>query len=117
MKRPLRVRVLGKQYDLAYVPPDSPKLMDGEDALVGQCDSEKQRILIAEGQPLESEQDTVLHEVLHAVDFAMSGVEDAPEAVIRRLATGFLAVIKDNPSFVKYLSTKARVNDETLPQA
>ena len=94
MNRPARIRVLGKQFSVVYgkdLPAD----------LSGQCDSDKQRIDIWDCQPLESEQDTVLHEVLHAVDEAM-GLK-MREAQIRGVATGLLAIMKDNASFVSYL--------------
>ena len=100
MKRPARVRVLGKQFQIDFVPGDHKNLEEA----YGLCDSDEQRIWIKEGQPLESEQDTVLHEVLHAVESAMN--MDLDDKIIHLLATGLLAVIRDNPTFVRYLATK-----------
>lgn len=71
---------------------------------MGECDNDKQLILIRDGQPLESEQDTLLHEVLHAVDEAM-GLK-MKEAQVKGCATGLLAVLKDNPRFATYLRRK-----------
>jgi hypothetical protein len=103
MIRPLRLEILGKWFGVAYINPDHVA-WKGED-LAGRVDPDRQRILIREGQPLESEQDTVLHEVIHAVDAAMSGEEDQEldEAQVTRLATGLLAVFKRNPGFTKWL--------------
>ena len=107
MKRPARIRVVGKQFTLEFVAADYPQLEDS----YGLCDSDEQHIWIKEGQPLESEQDTVLHEVLHAVESAMN--IDIPEEAIHRMATGLLAVIRDNPTFVRYLATKRSTNVRT----
>lgn len=92
MKRPDKIKILGKAFAVnANVP----------EALNGECDTDKQTISIRDGQPLESEQDTVLHEVVHAIDEAMD--IKMKETQVKKLATGFLAVIKENPSFVSYL--------------
>jgi hypothetical protein len=107
MKRPARVRVLGKQFAISFVPVGDAGLRDGPDDKSpgsGRCDADKQAIFVEDGQPLESEQDTTLHEVLHAIEHSMG--MDVEELVIQRLATGLLAVIKDNPSFVRYLAAK-----------
>lgn len=99
MKRPSRVRILGKPYTIQYVA--AAPLDEG---LMGECDSDKQQVLIRESQPLESEQDTVLHEILHAIDEAM-GLK-MKESQVKGTATGLLAVMKDNPSLVAYLRRK-----------
>lgn len=100
MKRPARIRVVGKQFQIEFVPADHEKLEEA----YGLCNTDEQRIWIREGQPLESEQDTVLHECLHAVESAMN--LDLEDDIIHRLATGLLAVVRDNPTFVRYLATK-----------
>jgi hypothetical protein len=96
VKRPERIKVLGKRFALQF--PDGAPLDDG---LNGECDSDNQLILVRDGQPLESEQDTVLHEILHAVDEAM-GLK-MKESQVKGAATGLLAVLKDNPALVTYL--------------
>lgn len=106
MKRPLRVKIVGKQHSVAYVPAGHPGLKDGTDALVGSIQHDKQEIYVEEGQPIEQEQDTLLHEILHGVERQMD--LELEESAIRRLATGLLAVMKDNPSLVRYLGTKTR---------
>lgn len=99
MKRPEKIKVLGKPFSVVYTT-TSPL---GDD-LNGECDSDKQTILVRDSQPLESEQDTVLHECLHAIDEAVDA--KMKETQIKKLATGLLAVLKDNPSFVSYLRRK-----------
>lgn len=105
MKRPARLRILGKQFKVLYEKHGERALAEGE---YGECDLDKQLIAILDEQPLDSEQDTVLHEVLHAVDGAMiDEVDTADDKIIRRLATGLLAVLKDNPGLASYLRQKA----------
>ncbi len=96
LKRPERVKVLGKRITISYL--TSAPLDDG---LNGECDVDKQQILVRDGQPLESEQDTVLHELLHAIDEAM-GLR-MKESQVKGAATGLLAVLKDNPGLTAYL--------------
>lgn len=94
--KPYAVRVIGKTYDIHYV---SGKPLEEDD--LGELDPALQRITIKKGQPLETEQDTVLHEALHAVDSELN--LNLSEKQVRGLATGILAVLKDNPKFYQYL--------------
>lgn len=102
MKRPERVRIFGKAIAIKYMV-GAP--LDAD--LNGECDVDKQLILVRDGQPLESEQDTVLHELLHALDESM-GLK-LKESQVKGAATGLLAVLKDNPSLVSYLRKKPNV--------
>ena len=107
MKRPERLRILGKQVTVQYVPAGDALLRDGPDDTapgVGRSDGGKQSMAVETGQPLASEQDTVLHETLHIIEEYMG--MDVPEEVVAKFATGLLAVIKDNPRFVSYLRQK-----------
>jgi hypothetical protein len=97
LKRPERIRILGKRFTVRYGGPL-------DEGLVGECDSDGQVISIRDGQPLESEQDTLLHEVCHAVDDAMDC--KLKETQVKKLATGLLAVLKDNPALAAYLRRK-----------
>ncbi len=92
-------RVIGKTYRIAY---SSGKPLDEGD--LGELDPAKQRITVRKGQPLEQEQDTVLHEVIHAVD--IEGNLGLSERQVRGLGTILLGVMKDNPAFVRYLTRK-----------
>jgi hypothetical protein len=106
VKRPARIRIVGKAHEVAYVPGGHPELKEGEDVLTGCINHDRQTVFVEDGQPLEAEQDTLLHEVFHGVERAMD--LDLEETAIRRMATGFLAVIKDNPSFLRYLAQKQK---------
>lgn len=107
MKRPTRIRVVGKVHTVHYVPAGDAMLRDGPDDAApgfGRHDGKTLVIAIEEGQPLANEQDTMLHEVLHAVEDAMG--MDVPEDVVEKFATGLLAVLKDNPGLVSYLRAR-----------
>jgi carbonic anhydrase len=99
--RPAKVKVLGKTYSIDFVPAEHSGLtLDGEQ-VTGLCDTDKQTIHIQDGMHVESEQDTLLHEVMHAIERAMD--LDVEDTIVYRLATGVIAVLKDNQSFVSYL--------------
>jgi hypothetical protein len=100
MKRPERIRILGKPFKVTYCQGSEPLSEDQ----VGECDPDKQLILIRYGAPLESEQDTLLHELLHALDEATDA--KMKETQVKKMATALLAVLKDNPSFCAYLRQK-----------
>ena len=93
--RPARVRVLGKVYRIEYV----GQIGDGGD--LGECDSDAQVIRILDGQSLQSEQDTLLHELLHAVEAAQQ--MEIGHADIVRFTTGIAALNADNARLFHFL--------------
>jgi len=96
--RPKTLKILGKPFTVRW-------LTEGLDPdLNGECDSDKQLITVRAGQPLEQEQDTLLHELIHAVDEAVDS--RLTESQVKRLATGLLAVFKDNQRLTPYLRRK-----------
>lgn len=101
MTRPTRIRIIGKEHEISYLPTGHEELKDGADTFAGRIDNDRQRIIIEDGQTTSSEQDTLLHEVLHGIESAMD--LDLEESKVRRMATGLLAVLKDNPDFLEYL--------------
>lgn len=105
MKRPERVRVLGKRVSVTFVTPGDD-VLKGDDGIAGLAinDPNKQSVWISDGMPLESEQDAMLHEVIHLIEAWMD--IDLSEQAVTKLATGLLAVIKDNPSFWRYLAAR-----------
>ena len=107
MKRPARVRILGKPYKVEFVPIEHIGLRDNAedpDPGMGRTSPENQEIFVRTGQPLESEQDTVLHEIIHAVEETL-GLQ-MNEYQVTVLATGLLAALKDNPGLRTYLCAK-----------
>lgn len=76
---------------------------------VGYSDPATHTILVHPGQTLRNEQDTVLHEVMHAV-LRQQGrpYTAAEERYVTALATGLLGVLHDNPALAKYLTRKRK---------
>ena len=94
MKPPQYVTVIGKRFVVK-----EHEDLNGE---LGRCDCDKTTILFDAEQSLEALRDTVLHEVVHAVDHSMG--TKMTEAQVRRMATGLLAVLRENAPFVKFLT-------------
>ena len=94
MTIPSSVVILGRVYNI-----DQKDFIDGD--LLGQCDSDALKITIKKNQPVILEADTLLHEILHAIDDAMQ--TKMKERQVHCTATGLLALFKDNPDFVKYM--------------
>ena len=86
------IRVLGKDYEVKV-------FEDFEHC--GECDDIRQTIKIQAHMPMSLEQDTLLHEIIHALDFNMK--TQMKERQVSALASGLIAVFRDNPGFVSYL--------------
>lgn len=91
---PSTVDVIGRTYAVQY--DDSLK------GLLGLCDSDVLKISIFPGQLKSMELDTVLHEVIHAVDIAM--LLNMSERQVYCITVGLLSVLKGNPQFLEYLN-------------
>lgn len=94
--RPQSVHLLGRDYAITY---------DLDNGNYGSCNVMDGEIEVREGLGLMEEQDTLLHEVMHAVwatmDVQLSKWE---EHVIRKMATGLALVLKQNPELVQHLT-------------
>jgi len=97
--RPVSALVVGKTYRIQYVK-GQPLAEDD----MGECDDENQLISVCEGLPLGNEQDTVLHELIHALDKQFT--IKLKEAQVAGLATALLVFLKDNPKVFSYLKRK-----------
>jgi hypothetical protein len=103
-KRPVKSRSSGKTYKIVYKDEGTLKHDDGTEC-VGLSDHRKQTILIEEGQTLDNECDTLLHEVLHQL-IAAYGVhlpDDMEEWVCATLGGALFAHVRDNPDFWRYI--------------
>lgn len=99
--RPGVVRIMGRNYAIVWE--DDPILTTDN---LGVCRNQQCIIAIREGQHPVEEADTLLHEIFHAIWYVMS-ISDggaAEEQVVRRLASGMLQVILDNPHVLKYFA-------------
>lgn len=95
--KPTLVRVLGKCFSINFVDEVHPKL----EGNLGMCMKQEQQIYINNCQPPAEEGDTVLHEVMHAVDHVMG--TKLTEKQITRMATGIFGMLQDNQEFAKWL--------------
>jgi len=62
---------------------------------------DSQEILVREKSALGYQQDTLLHETIHAIDETL--VTGMTEQQVSNLASVLLAVLKDNPEFTKWI--------------
>ena len=100
MKRPLSVKILGKTFSIQYVCAE-PLAADE----MGECDPDAQRITVRDSQSMQSEQDTLLHECVHALENALALRLRHDDVV--RLTTGLHALLRDNPSLIAYLRRRS----------
>lgn len=103
-KRPPSVRIFGRVYPVVYVK-DSPLGLTN----MGQCNDAKQVIHVQDGLTPIEESDTVLHEVIHGIDYVTGlGLE---ERQVRGLAAALIGLFQDNPQFAQYLIQEKNKNE------
>lgn len=106
---PETIKILGKPYAVNMV-----SLLD-DGATVGEMSEHHQAITMAEGQTFENERDTLLHEIVHAVEERL--LLKMRETQVARLSTGLLQVLRENSKLVRYLCekrpTKRKLKNET----
>ena len=101
---PKRVNLLGKYYAIERV-----DVVDAE-GNVGEADDKKQRIRVLDQQGFENERDTVLHEIVHALDYQLQ--LHLKEQQVHLLGTGLLHLLRENPKLVKYITEKSPTQPE-----
>ena len=97
--RPSVVRIMGRNYAVIF---EDDSLLGVE--CLGMCNNHQCVIVVKDNQHPIEEADTLLHEIFHAVWYCMSiamGNTDE-EQVVRRLSTGMMSVMMDNPQLLKY---------------
>lgn len=105
----MNIRILGKVYTVQLV---------GKSDLpndYGECNNELQLIKIREDISPENKKDVLLHEVVHAIDFAMN--LDLTERQVHAVATGLLAVFLDNSDFWSSYDNGQRKDNRTRSKA
>lgn len=100
LRLPTIIRIVGKRYKVLIV-----ERVDEEDS-DGESDPIEQTLRLLKTQGFEQARDTTLHEVIHGVDHQMH--LKLTEEQVEGLATGLLAVKRDNPSFVRWLMAKEK---------
>lgn len=100
---PTIIRVLGR---------DVPVVFDESmEKAWGEYDYLQQIVRIQKGQHPAFEADTVLHELIHAIDDVMQlGMK---ERQVHCVASGVLALLKDNPHLLEYLRHAIRAERTT----
>lgn len=99
---PAKIRVLGRDIGIKYVTEEEmPKAW-------GEYDYDTLTVRVREGQQTAFEADTVLHELIHAIDDAMQ--LSMTERQVHCTATGVIALFKDNPAFLEYIYHATRQN-------
>jgi hypothetical protein len=93
MSFPNKLSIIGREYNVVYSEPTA--------TLMGQCDCDGLKIEIKPGQLLPLEADTVLHEVIHAIENSFQLKMN--ERQVYCMATGLIAVFKNNPDFLEYM--------------
>lgn len=98
--RPTSVSILGKEFEIRYM-----EKVDSDDSS-GECCSDEQIIKIRNKHPFEGIRDTLLHEVIHAVEESL--LLKMNEKQVHALAVGLLQVFRANEHFVKFLTEKKK---------
>jgi len=96
---PASLAIIGKRYAVEW--------KDGEGDY-GECFSDQCRIEVRSTQCHQQQADTLLHEAMHAVDHELHCGMTEPQ--IRRMATGLLALLRDNPALVVFLTYAPEAN-------
>ncbi len=95
-----RLKINGRTFRIEALPADSDNL--------GEMRGDAGVIAMRPKQDEFTERDTLLHEAFHAI-LHQQGNEDGgkvEEHYVRSLATGLLGVLRDNPTFAKWLIAK-----------
>ena len=97
MKPPIQgVRIVGKDYTL--IPAGEGQLYPVK---LGAHVSDRQEIVYSLEQHADQLRDTILHECLHGIDYAMQ--TRLKERQIHALATGLYAFLSENPHLVRWI--------------
>jgi hypothetical protein len=101
---PDKVNIFGREYNITV-----KELLDGstdKEETLGQCLNDKLIIEIKKEQHPLLEADTLLHEIIHALDEVMQ--TRMSERQVCCIATGLIGVLKTNTEFNEYLYRMTR---------
>lgn len=103
ISRPERIKVISKRFTINYVQEGEGDLTEDK---MGLCDTLNQVIWVEEGLKYDTQRETLVHEILHAISDEME--LGLTEVQVSGTAKGVLAVLIDNPSFAKFLLKKVK---------
>lgn len=100
---PTEIIIKSRVWTIHYVPKDHPELVEGEDDyLLGCCQYPARTIHICTDQSLESMQDTLVHEMIHAWYSSIGGVdhddEKAEENFVLNATEAFFEIVRNSTS-------------------
>ena len=88
---PSELQLFGKVWQIKFT-----KIKD-----LGDCEVVLNRIRVNPKQSADSRRDTLLHEIVHAVEHEL--LLNMTEKQVSRLATGLLSMLRTNPGVVDFL--------------
>ena len=91
MRAFLTVKIHGHNYRIYRV-----KRVD-KDGSRGECDFEKKTIKVKDGMEKRTEEETLLHELMHSIDYSMS------ENRIHTFSSNLNQILKDNPKLLDFI--------------
>ena len=91
---PEKIRIIGKTYTVEEAP-ESPL----ENRCFGRFKAAEGQIILQAGMCDDQVRDTLIHEALHGIDYAMS--LDLEEPQVHALAAGVCALFRDNPALLE----------------
>ena len=103
-KLPSKVKIGYLSYDIDSVPAGKLKDVGDEKWLSGQCNNILALIRVENGNPPLFERETVLQEIIHAVDYQAGNT--LTEGQVQMLGVGVLGVLRENPKLRAYLFDK-----------
>jgi hypothetical protein len=112
-ERPSSVRIGGYEFSIEW--PDADLTMPSGDKAVGHSSYHQLTLQVCTNYPLPMQQDTLLHEILHSINETNStsnwwkSVQSDPngdfeEALVSSTTPVLLAVLRDNPHVLKWLT-------------
>lgn len=105
---PKRVRIGHAYFDVKTDPSTALDLAARD--LAGESDGNRLALKVNTAYPVATQQETLLHEILHMCLY-VTGTDtqlddDVEERVIRPMAMALFGVLRDNPKLVTYLLNK-----------
>lgn len=95
----MKIRIAGREFKVKF---QKSLHMGRLSDIAGRVVVDYQKIWVDQDNARGRQQEVLLHEVIHAVDFN-AGLKLTEEATTA-LANGLLAVMLDNPKFVRFLT-------------
>lgn len=105
IKLPKKVKILNLDYRIRWSASYASYAADA----CGWLDTGRQTLFLRKDYASEQQlRDTVLHEIIHALNCVMNLADDnaKDESIATRLASGLLTVMRDNPEIRKWIFKK-----------